>query len=98
MLNALPVVLNGCGDKVVPVRNAAIKASKALLTHSAPYSTKNLVPVLLEQLTNEKKWQTKVAALNIIQSMAATAPSQVSACMPEILVSQSFFDLLKKRL
>ncbi|KAJ3103734.1 translational elongation factor EF-1 alpha [Phlyctochytrium planicorne] len=89
MLQALPVVLNALGDKVVPVRAAADVAAKALLSHAAPYCLKNFVPVLLEQLTNEKKWQTKVGALQVLSSFAATAPTQIAACLPEIVPSVS---------
>ncbi|KAI8853491.1 P-loop containing nucleoside triphosphate hydrolase protein [Chytridium lagenaria] len=85
MLQALPVVLNSLGDKMVPVRAAADVAAKALLSHAAAYCVKNFVPVLLEQLTNEKKWQTKVGSLQILSSFSATAPSQIAACLPEIV-------------
>ncbi|KAJ3217495.1 translational elongation factor EF-1 alpha [Dinochytrium kinnereticum] len=89
MLQALPVVLNSLGDKVVPVRTAADVAAKALLSHAAPYCVKNFVPVFLEQLTNEKKWQTKVGSLQVLSSFAATAPSQIAACLPEIVPAVS---------
>ncbi|KAJ3115960.1 translational elongation factor EF-1 alpha [Phlyctochytrium bullatum] len=89
MLQALPVVLNALGDKIAPVRQAADVAAKALLSHAAPYCVKNFVPVLLEQLTNEKKWQTKVGSLQVLSSFAATAPTQIAACLPEIVPAVS---------
>ncbi|KAJ3191853.1 translational elongation factor EF-1 alpha [Irineochytrium annulatum] len=94
MLQAIPVVLNALGDKQAPVRSAADVAAKALLAHAAPYCVRNFVPVLLEQLTNEKKWQTKVGALQVLSSFAATAPTQIAASLPEIVpqVSDCMWD------
>ncbi|TPX62487.1 hypothetical protein SpCBS45565_g06984 [Spizellomyces sp. 'palustris'] len=81
----LPLVIELFGDKDKDVRAAAEEAGDALFKLPGRFSVRVLVPLLLSQLTNEKKWQTKVAALKYLGRMSEHSASQVCACLPEIL-------------
>eukprot|EP00842_Homolaphlyctis_polyrhiza_P003420 jgi/Hompol1/4079/HPOL_006910-RA len=90
----LTAILNVYGDKLAPVRDAAELAGNALMALPGRFAVKLLVPVLLANLTNEKKWQTKIAALRFLGNLTKTSTSQVSRCLPEIIpsVSETMWD------
>ncbi|KAJ3006801.1 translational elongation factor EF-1 alpha [Thoreauomyces humboldtii] len=81
----LPVVIELFGDKDKEVRAAAEAAADAMFKLPGRFSVRTLVPLLLSQLTNEKKWQTKVAALKYLGRMSEHSASQVCASLPAIL-------------
>ncbi|KAI9104834.1 armadillo-type protein [Phlyctochytrium arcticum] len=81
----LPVMIELFGDKDKDVRAAAEEAADALFKLPGRFSVRVLVPLLLSQLTNEKKWQAKVAALKYLGRMSEHSASQVCAALPEIL-------------
>ncbi|EGF79103.1 hypothetical protein BATDEDRAFT_35572 [Batrachochytrium dendrobatidis JAM81] len=85
----LTSILNGYGDKVASVREAAEVAASALMALPGRFSVKLLVPVLLNNLSNEKKWQTKIAALKFLGNLTKTSATQVSRCLPEIIPAVS---------
>ena len=78
-------ILAGYGDKQVDVRHAAQAAGEALFSLPGRFSVKLLVPILLENLSNEKKWQTKMAALQFLGQLTKTSSSQVQLCLPLIV-------------
>lgn len=78
-------ILAGYGDKQVDVRHAAADAGEALFSLPGRFSVKLLVPILLENLTNEKKWQTKIAALQFLGNLTKTSASQIQLCLPIII-------------
>jgi elongation factor 3 len=78
-------ILAGYGDKQVDVRHAAQAAGDALFALPGRFSVKLLIPVLLENLTNEKKWQTKMAALQFLGNLTKTSSSQVQLGLPLIV-------------
>ncbi|KAH6578782.1 hypothetical protein BASA61_000011 [Batrachochytrium salamandrivorans] len=85
LIPELTAILNGFGDKVASVRDAADAASNALMALPGRFAVKLLVPVLLANLSNEKKWQTKIAALKFLGTLTKTSSSQVSRCLPEMI-------------
>ncbi|KAI8920627.1 P-loop containing nucleoside triphosphate hydrolase protein [Entophlyctis helioformis] len=89
LIPELSAILNGYGDKQAAVRDAAEAAATALMALPGRFSVKLLVPMLLAQLTNEKKWQTKIAALKFLGALTKTSTSQVMRCLPEIIPSVS---------
>ncbi|KAL2913906.1 translational elongation factor EF-1 alpha [Polyrhizophydium stewartii] len=94
LIPELSAILAGYGDKAAPVRDAAAAAATALLALPGRFSVKLLVPALLSNLTNEKKWQTKIAALKFLGNLTKTSTSQVARCLPEIIpvVSEVMWD------
>ncbi|KAH6577814.1 hypothetical protein BASA62_000684 [Batrachochytrium salamandrivorans] len=82
LIPELTAILNGFGDKVASVRDAADAASNALMALPGRFAVKLLVPVLLANLSNEKKWQTKIAALKFLGTLTKTSSSQ-----PEVKVA-----------
>ncbi|KAJ3171897.1 translational elongation factor EF-1 alpha [Geranomyces variabilis] len=85
LVSSLPAILDLFGDKDKDVRAAAETAADALFKLPGRFSVRTLVPLFLAQLTNEKKWQTKVAALKYLGRMSEHSSSQVCAALPEIL-------------
>ncbi|TPX61904.1 hypothetical protein PhCBS80983_g00784 [Powellomyces hirtus] len=85
LIPSLPVIIELFGDKDKDVRTAAEAAADALFALPGRFSVRTLVPLFLSQLTNEKKWQTKVAALKYLGRMSEHSASQVCASLPEIL-------------
>lgn len=85
LIPELTAILAGYGDKSAAVRDAAALAGDALFSLAGRFSVKLLVPVLLENLSNEKKWQTKMAALSFIKNLTKTSASQVQLCLPMII-------------
>ncbi|KAI9204768.1 P-loop containing nucleoside triphosphate hydrolase protein [Polychytrium aggregatum] len=89
LIPSLPIVFGAFGDKIAPVRAAAQAALDAFLAVTDAFVFKLYLPALIDSLTNEKKWQTKVAALQCFEKFSATAPTQVSRCLPDLLPSVS---------
>lgn len=73
------------GDKQVLIRDAAKEAGESLFALTGRFSMKLLVPVLLENLSNEKKWQTKWAALDFIGRLSKASASQVQLSLPQLI-------------
>jgi elongation factor 3 len=87
-------ILSGYGDKQAAVKQAAKEAAEAFFAIPGRFSVKLLVPLLLENLTNEKKWQTKMAALTFLKNLTKTSASQVQLSLPLIVpaVSDNMWD------
>ncbi|KAJ3300311.1 translational elongation factor EF-1 alpha [Borealophlyctis nickersoniae] len=85
LIPQLPVVFALYGDKIADVRSAAESAGNALFALPGRFAVRAIVPILLEQLTNEKKWQTKVAALQVFGRFSEHYASQICAALPEII-------------
>ncbi|KAJ3184021.1 hypothetical protein HDU85_001872 [Gaertneriomyces sp. JEL0708] len=79
----LPLLLDSYADKGQPVREAADMAVGALTTLLTPYATTSVLPILYEAMT--RKWQTMVAALDLLQKLTYTAPDQIGYALPEII-------------
>ncbi|KAJ3315151.1 translational elongation factor EF-1 alpha [Boothiomyces sp. JEL0838] len=85
LIPELTAILNGYGDKQASVRDAAKLAADALMALPSRFAVPILVPILLENLSNEKKWQTKIAALQFLGNLTKTSASQVQECLPLII-------------
>ncbi|RKO91663.1 P-loop containing nucleoside triphosphate hydrolase protein [Blyttiomyces helicus] len=94
LIPQLPIVFSLLGDKSAEVRSAGEAALEALLALPGRFAVKLVVPILLEQLTNEKKWQSKVAALRFLGNLSGSFASQIAAALPEIIpaVSTTMWD------
>ena len=69
----LPVLFSKLTDKDGSVKKAAQGMIDALLAQISTASFEALIPVLLTQLTEEIKWQSKLASLRIIKNVASDA-------------------------
>ena len=83
LLPLFPLVLESYADKGQPVREAAQLTAIAFLEVFSPHATKMLLPILFEAMA--KKWQTKVAALEHLESLVARAPVQIAFQLPLII-------------
>lgn len=59
-----------------------------------PYATPLLLPALFEAMDVKKPWQIKVGALRLLAELTRSAPSQLAACLPEIVpaVAECMYD------
>ena len=94
LISQLPIILNAFGDKQSCVKEAAESAADALLSLPGQFAITCLVKLLLGQLSNEKKWHTKVAALTFLGKLTKKSALQISNCLPEIIpgVSDAMWD------
>lgn len=86
----------GCkADKEKEVQDAAQKAIDALDANMSPYSIKAVLPEIFTCTSDEQRWQTKVAALTLLKSLAEHYPVSISGCLPEIVpnVTTALHDL-----
>ncbi|KXS20890.1 hypothetical protein M427DRAFT_119444 [Gonapodya prolifera JEL478] len=85
MITFIPVLLERLSDKAKTVCLAADSALKALITRLTPYATKQVLPLLLAGIEYSQKWQTKVGALELMQSLSKTAPRQMTTAVPDLV-------------
>ena len=81
----LPVLLDVFDDKAAPVRNAADTVGQAIIASICPHATYTVVHILFQGLSNDAKWRTKQASLNLLIALTLVAPLQISACLPDII-------------
>ncbi|KAG9036154.1 translational elongation factor EF-1 alpha [Tulasnella sp. JGI-2019a] len=78
-------LLETLGDKMPAVKNAALKALKAIVSHMNPWAAAVIMPLLLKQVKTNGKWQVKQGACQIIDELVAAAPVQVAKLTPDIV-------------
>eukprot|EP01012_Entosiphon_sulcatum_P060111 TRINITY_DN848_c0_g1_i1.p1 TRINITY_DN848_c0_g1~~TRINITY_DN848_c0_g1_i1.p1 ORF type:complete len:2887 (+),score=549.09 TRINITY_DN848_c0_g1_i1:22-8661(+) len=78
------IILNCFSDKDANVRAAAEDASKAMMKSLSDHGVRNLLPLLLQGV-DSTKWQTKVAAIELLGSTAYCSPKQLAACLPSVM-------------
>lgn len=84
----LQTELTRSGDPKSPApdRAAAAEAAKTVLSTLSPYAIKySILNILFAKFASKEKWQTRVLSLELLASLATTAPVQISACIPEII-------------
>ncbi|RKO91859.1 P-loop containing nucleoside triphosphate hydrolase protein [Blyttiomyces helicus] len=83
LFTLLPILFDLHADKGAPVREAAESAANAFFALVSPYGVKVVLPVLFEAMN--KKWQSKIAALQFLGRLATVAPIQTGFLLPEII-------------
>ena len=83
LLPLLPLVLEALADKGQPVREAAQLAAERIMDLPSEEATKMVLPILYEAMT--KKWQTKIVALELLETLVDKAPNQISFHLPTII-------------
>jgi len=76
-------------DKQPAVKNVAATTAKLLIHNMAPNAVDHITPVLMEALSNSKKWPTKILSLSIIDELVKISPRQLHAVIPKIVPSIS---------
>ncbi|KAK0621686.1 armadillo-type protein [Bombardia bombarda] len=94
----LPSVLAAAGDKITAVKNAAIAAAMAIAEALNPNAIKAVLPALIDSLRNAQKWPEKMTALEFIESLVRTGPSQTGLRVPELIpvISEAMWDTKKE--
>lgn len=85
LVKCLPLALALAADKKKECVTAGAAASKAIVTHIDEYAVRTVLPYIFGSLSFDKKFQEKVAALNLLEEMTKTAPVQVTYAM-EIII------------
>jgi len=90
----LSSTLAAVGDKMVDVKKAAEAASKAIVQAINPNAVKAVLPALSHSITSAQKWQEKATALECLEILVKTAPSQLAIRLPEVIptVSEAMWD------
>ncbi|KAF9102346.1 translational elongation factor EF-1 alpha, partial [Mortierella sp. AM989] len=84
LIPLVPKVLDGYADKVIPVRDAAEEASKAIMALPSRYAVKLLLPVLFDSIENGR-WQSQCGSLQLLAGLSKTSPKQISLCLSDIV-------------
>ncbi|GJC94462.1 ABC transporter [Colletotrichum higginsianum] len=94
----LPDVLAASGDKITAVKNAANQAALAIAEAINPNAVKGLFEPVKKSLLEAQKWQEKMAALDVLETVVRTAPAQVGYRVPDLIpvVSESMWDTKKE--
>jgi elongation factor 3 len=98
LVSLLPNLLGAVGDKITAVKNAATAAVLAIAEAISPNAAKAILPPVVDSLLHAQKWQEKMAALDIIDSLVRTAKSQLAYRVPELIpvISESMWDTKKE--
>ncbi|KAF8925718.1 translational elongation factor EF-1 alpha, partial [Dissophora ornata] len=93
LIPQMPKVFELYSDKMVPVRQAAGVASKAIMGLPTRYAVRLLLPVVFHAI-KESKWQSKIGALDILSGLTQTAPQQISSALSDIIpiISEAMWD------
>ena len=102
LVSLLPLTLAAVGDKMVSVKNAAQPAALALVSAINPNSIKAVLPHLNNSIVNAQKWQEKWTALECVEALVKTAPTQMAFLVPSLIpvISGAMWDTkpeIKKR-
>ncbi|EPX70825.1 translation elongation factor eEF3 [Schizosaccharomyces octosporus yFS286] len=94
LVELLPAVVEKVADKQLNVREAASKASRAIVRSTSAYAVKATVPIVLESIHSTGKWTEKMNSLQLLDLLVETSPSQLSYSLPSIIpvVSESMWD------
>ncbi|KAJ3234763.1 translational activator of GCN4 [Chytriomyces hyalinus] len=84
VIQILPLLLVCYGDSQREVREATNDACKAIMSKLSGHCVKLVMPSLLNGL-DDKTWRTKTGSIEVLGSMAALAPKQLSLSLPTII-------------
>jgi elongation factor 3 len=97
LLDCLTSILDATGDKKASTETKAVAAScaKMICAKVSPNALALIFPTLRKAIHFESRWQTRVAALDIIAEFSDHAPEQLGHALPEVIpeVSQCIVDL-----
>ncbi|TID26838.1 ARM repeat-containing protein [Venturia nashicola] len=94
LVSILPVILATVGDKMVPVKNAAVAAAEAIVKAVNANAIKIVIPHLTHSLKTAQKWPEKMTDLKCIELLCESSPPQTSFRVPELIpaVSEAMWD------
>ena len=94
LIPLLPLALTSVGDKMTSVQKVAQTASLAIVKAINPNAVKAALPHIRKSILTAQKWQEKMAGLECIESLVATAPTQLTLLVPTLIpvVSESMWD------
>ena len=72
------------GDKKDVVREAAVDASRIVMSNLTSHGVKMVLPTLIKAF-NAVQWRTKRASIMMLGAMAHAAPKQLANCLPQIV-------------
>jgi elongation factor 3 len=98
LTSAVEVMLAQARDKQVLVREAAVAALHALVKTMCPYSTSEVLDMLIPHLGEESHWQVKLAAINAMTVLAKSNPRQFATTLGKVIAAtkETIFDLKKE--
>ena len=73
------------GDKMPVVKQAAADALRNVVQVMTPWAAPALLPLVLEEIKTNGKWQIKVAALEVLDQLVVAAADQIARAMPEVI-------------
>jgi len=94
LVDMLKDVLAAIGDKMVPVKNAAQAAAKAIVQCANANAVKAIIPHLIYSIRNAQKWPEKMTDLECIEILCANNSAQTAVRVPDLLpvVSEAMWD------
>jgi HEAT repeat protein len=72
------------GDKKDTVREAAVDASRIVMSNLTSHGVKMVLPTLIKAF-NAVQWRTKRASIMMLGAMAHAAPKQLANCLPQVV-------------
>jgi len=94
LVHMLKDVLAAVGDKMVPVKNAAQAAAKAIVQCANANAVKAILPHIIHSLETAQKWPEKITDLECIELLASNSAAQTAFRVPELIpvVSGAMWD------
>ncbi|KAL8973888.1 MAG: hypothetical protein Q9185_002367 [Variospora sp. 1 TL-2023] len=90
----MPSVLAAVGDKMATVKTAAQAAALAIVKALNPNAVKAILPSILHSIVSAQKWPEKMTALDCIETLVESAPTQLAYRVPDLIpvISASMWD------
>lgn len=85
MASLLPLILKAASHKVKAVQNAATITGRTLAAKMTPNALPVVLPHIFEHLDVSFNWQSRVLALNMINSFGDNASLQLGYALPEVV-------------
>jgi len=98
LVTLLPNVFAAAGDKLTAVKNAAFTAALAIAEALNANAVKAVIAPIQTSLVKALKWQEKMVALDFLDAIVKSAPTQVSYRVPDLIpvVSETMWDTKKE--